>query len=169
MGSYISPMASRILFFKASIVFDCSPQIIVKWCQIAAVGWPNDISSAADNMIFKNRAQNIVSSFGCVACSAVLLKPNINFYEQKFFQHGPITIAIVSNGLSLLIFEEKLPNYAAGLKSATNSGSFWVGRLFIAFCAPNSTILLVYSPRSKWASSEKMICFAKIGFHRHTS
>ena len=35
--------------------------------------WPNENSSAADNAILKNRAQNIECSFGCVACSVVLL------------------------------------------------------------------------------------------------
>ena len=40
------------------------------------------------------------------------------FCEQKFVQHGPLTIAIDCNGLSLLIFEEKLPNYASEPKSA---------------------------------------------------
>ena len=65
-------------------------QIIVQRCQLlAAPRWPNDISSAADNAIFKNRAQNIECSFDCVARSAVLLKPNVanilllNFCEQK--------------------------------------------------------------------------------------
>ena len=81
----------------------------------------------ADNAIFKNRAQNIECSFACVARSAVLLKPNVanillfNFCELKFIQHGPITIAIDCNGLSLLIFEEQWPNYASGSKSAPNS------------------------------------------------
>ena len=94
-------------------------QIIVQRCQIAAPRWPNYISSAADNAIFKNRAQNIEFSFGCVACRVVLLKPNVanillfNFCEQKFVQHGPITIAIDCNGLFLLIFEEKWNNYAS--------------------------------------------------------
>ena len=79
------------------------------------------------------------------------LKPNVfNFCEQKFVQHGPITIAIDCNGLSFLIFEEKWPNYASGPKSAPNSDSFWVRRLFNicvrVFCAPNATILLVYIP-----------------------
>ena len=88
--------------------------------------------------------------------SAVLLKPNvanillINFCEQKFFQHGPITIAIDCNGLSLLIFEEKWPNYASAPKSAANSDSFWVRRLFNVCvrvcCAPNATIFLIYIP-----------------------
>ena len=126
------------------------------WCQISAPRWPNDISSAADNAIFNNRAQNINCSFSCVPCSAILLKPNVvnillfNFCEQKFVQHGPITIAIDYNGLSLLIFEEKLPNYASAPKSAPNSDWFWVCRLFNVwvrvFCASNATILLVYIP-----------------------
>ena len=132
------------------------PQIIVQQCQIATARWSNDISSATDNAIFKNRAQNIVCSFGCVVRRAVLLKPNVanillfNFYEQKFVQHGPITIAIDCDGLSLFIFEENWSNYAPGPKSAPNSGSFWVCRLFNVcvrvFCAPNATILLVYIP-----------------------
>ena len=56
-----------------------------------------------DNAIFKNRAQNIECSFGCVARSAVLLKSNVsyilrfNFCDQKFVQHGPITINIDCN------------------------------------------------------------------------
>ena len=82
-------------------------------------------------MIFKIRAQNIECSFGCMARSAILLKPNVgnillfNFCEQKFVQHGPTMIAIDRNGLSLLIFEEKWPNYASGPKSAPTSDSFW--------------------------------------------
>ena len=126
-------------------------------CQIASPSWRNDISSAADgNAIFKSRAQNIECSFGCVARSAVLLKPNVanillfNFCESKFIQHGLITIAIDCNVLSLLIFEEKWANYATGPKSATNCDSFWVRRLFnvcvLVFSAPNATIFLVYIP-----------------------
>ena len=63
--------------------------IMVQQCQIAGPSWPNNISSAADNAIFKNRAQNSKRSFGCVACSAVLCKPNVasiillNFYEKN--------------------------------------------------------------------------------------
>ena len=100
-------------------MFDGTPHLIVQRCQIAAPRWPNDISSAADNAIFKNRMQNIECRFGCAARSAVLLKPNVanillfNFCEQKFVQHGPITIAIDCNGLSLLIFEEKYHNYTS--------------------------------------------------------
>ena len=160
MCSCISAMASRKLSSKASIVssviliFDGIPQIIVQRYQIAAPRWPNDISSAADNAIFKNRAQNIKCSFNCVARSAVLLKPNVanillfKFCEQKFVQHSQLTIAIDCNDLFELIFEEKCPNYASGPKFAPNSVSFWVHRLFnvfvLVFCAPNATILLVY-------------------------
>ena len=53
---------------------------------------------------------------------------------------------------NFFIFEEKLPNYASGPKSAPKSDSFWIRQ----FC------LLTYTPRSKWASSEKMIFLAKI-------
>ena len=122
----------------------------------AAPRWPNDICSAADNAIFKNRAQNIEYRFSCVARSTVLLKPNVasillfNFCEQKFIQHGPITTAIDCNGLSLLIFKEKWLNYASGQKSALNSESFWVCWLFnvcvLVFCASNATIFLVCIP-----------------------
>ena len=118
-----------------TLMFDGTPQIIVQSCEIAAPRWPNSISSAGDNAIFKNRAQNIECSLGCVARSAVLLKLNVanilffNFCEKKFVQHGPITIATDCNGLSLLIFEEKLPNYTSKPKSASNSDSCWVRRL----------------------------------------
>ena len=94
-----------------TLIFDGTPQTIVQRWQIAVPRWPKDNSFAVDNAIFKNRAQNIECSFGCVACSAVLLKPNVanillfNFCEQKFVQHDPITIAIDCIGLSLIIFE----------------------------------------------------------------
>ena len=96
----------------------------------------------------------MADSFGCVVCSAVLLKPNVahillfNFCEQRFVEHGQITFAIECNHHSLLIFEENCPNYASGPKFAPNSHSFWVCQFFNVcvrvFCAPNSTILLVY-------------------------
>ena len=50
-----------------------------------------------------------------MACSAVLLKPNVanillfKFCEQKFVSHGPITIAIDCNGLSLFVYEKNGP------------------------------------------------------------
>ena len=42
-----------------------------------------------------------------------------NFYQQKFIQHGPITSPLIVT--TLLIFEEKWPNYASGPTSAANS------------------------------------------------
>ena len=97
-------MDSRILSFKA---FDGTPQIIVQRCQIAASRWPNNISTAADNAIFKNRAHNIECSFGCVAPSAVLLKPNVanilffNFCEQKLDNFACLYICQDQNELHL--------------------------------------------------------------------
>ena len=86
------------------------------------------------------RAQNIECSFGCVTpCTVLWNQTNIfpfNFCEQKFLQHGPITI-----GLSLPIFEEKWSNYASGPKSAPNSDPFLMRRLFnvcvLVFCVLN--------------------------------
>ena len=165
MCSCISPMVSRILNslcpVDITLIFGGTLQIIVQPCQIAA---PNDISSAADNVILKNRSQNIECSFNRVARSAVLLKPNIlifHFCEQKFVQHGPITIAINSNSHTLLIFEEKWPDSASGPISVPNSDSFWVRRLFNVCARIFCDILLVflYSPRSKWVSYKRMIFF----------
>ena len=113
-----------------------------------------------------------------MARSAVLSKPNVaniplfNFCEQKFLQHGPIIMAIDCNGLSLLIFEKKSPNYAPEPKSAPNINSFWVLRWnfsmyacgFSIFCALNATILLVYIPaKIKMSFIWKDDFFAKIG------
>ena len=56
--------------------------------------------------------QNVECNFGCVARNAALLQSNVanslllKFCEQKFVQHGSITITIDCNGLSLLIFEK---------------------------------------------------------------
>ena len=118
------------------------------------------------------RSSKTGCSFGCVARSAVLLKPNVanillfNFCEQKFVQNGLITIAIDCTGISLLILEEKWPNYACGQISAPNSDSFFVRRLFNVcvqwgFSVPQMRqfCLFTYPPRSKWTSSEKMIFF----------
>ena len=156
LGSDTQNVAIFRYFLRFALIYWQTHFNIVQRCQIAAPRWPNDISSAADNAIFKNRAQNIEFCFDCVAHSAVLLKPNVvnillfNFYEQKFVQHGPITFAIDCNGISLLIFEEKWLNYASGPKFTPNSDSLWVRRLFNVcvriFCAPNVSILLVYIP-----------------------
>ena len=65
-------------------------------------------------------------------------------------QMVPISFSsiFVNKILSLLIFKEKFSNYASEAKSAPNSDSFWVLRLFNVcmrvFCVPNATILLVY-------------------------
>ena len=137
---------------------------MVQRCQIAAQRWLKDISSAADNAIFKTMAQNIECSFGCVAHGAFLLKPNVaniflfNFCEQKFAQDGSIMIAIDYKGLCLFFFEEIWPNYTYGLKSAANCDLSWVRRLFNV-CV--RVFLFTYPPRSKWASSEKMIFLPK--------
>ena len=42
--------------FGVTLISDGTPQIIAQRCQSAAPRWPNDISSAADNAIFKNMA-----------------------------------------------------------------------------------------------------------------
>ena len=56
----------------------------------------------------------------------------------------------------------------SGPKLAPNGDSFWVRRLFnvcVRFSVPQMLqfYLFTYPPRSKWASSEKMIFFARIG------
>ena len=115
-----------------------------------------------------------------MARSAVLVKPNVanillfNFREQTFVQHGPITIAIDCNGFSSLIFEEIWLNYYFGLKSAPNSDSFWVRRVFnVCMYAMYARMcglfvpqmrqfcLYTYPPRSNWAASEKIIFLPK--------
>ena len=55
----------RLWLVGVAFFFDGITQIIVQRCQIAAPTWPNDISSADVNAIFKNRAENIEFSFGC--------------------------------------------------------------------------------------------------------
>ena len=70
------------------LIFDGTPQTIIQQCQIAALRWPNVVSSAAANAIFKIRALNIECSFSCVALSAVLLLPksfsSIFIYKNTF-------------------------------------------------------------------------------------
>ena len=96
------------------------------------------------------------------SCWNQMLPISSSSISNQFVQHGPITITIDCNALSLLIFKEKWPNYASEPKSAPNSDSFCGRRLFSVcmrvFCAPNATIcLFTCPPRSKWASSENMI------------
>ena len=129
------------------------------------------------------RSSKTGHSFGCVARSGVLLKPNVanillfNFCEQKFVQHGPIMIAIDCNGFSLLIFVAKWPNCAFGPKSAPNSDSFWVRRFFNVcvgvFCVPNATILLaekmIFLPKSAYSVSQSQVHFPALfkRIHNH--
>ena len=149
-----------------ALIFDDTPQIIVQRCKIAAPSWPNDISTATDNVVFKNRAQNIKSS-------AVLLKPNVanillfNFCEQKFVQHDPITIAIDCNGLSCSFLKKNGPIMPLDQNPHQTVTRFeWVGFSMYAcgFSVPQMRqfCLYTYPPRSKWASTEKIIFFCQI-------
>ena len=99
---------------------------------------PKDISSAADNEIFKNRAQNIECSFGCV--------------EQKFFQHGPIH------------FQGKVAQLCLWTKIRTKHWLVLGASAFLCTRAGfvRQFCLFTYPPRTKWAPSEKMVFFAKI-------
>ena len=83
--SCISSMGSRILSFKASIAYGLSAQHLSLTAThkqqsngVKAPRWLNDISSAADNPIFRNRAQNI-------ECSAVLLKQMLPISSSSIF------------------------------------------------------------------------------------
>ena len=87
-----------------TLIFDGTPQIIVQRCQIAAPSWPNNISSAADNAIFKSRVQNIEFSFGCVARSAILLKLMVFSFLPK------IVHFISKNAISCLFLENVSPS-----------------------------------------------------------
>ena len=49
--------ASIVWLVSVKLIFHGTLQIIVQRCQIAAPRWPDDICSAADNAIFKNRSQ----------------------------------------------------------------------------------------------------------------
>ena len=107
--------------------------------------------------MFKNRTQNIECSFGCVARSAFLLKPNVanilffKFCEQKFVKHSPIT----KKNYPIMPLDRN-PH-----KTVTRFGC--VG--FSLYACKFSVLLMrqfclfTYPPRSKWASSEKMIFF----------
>ena len=67
-------------------------------------------------------------------CSKLYIGSRKKGICEKFVQHGPITIAVDCNGLSLLIFEEKWSNYASGPKAAPDSNLFNVS--VRVFCAP---------------------------------
>ena len=85
-----------------TLILDRTPQIIVQRCQVIAPRWLNDISFAADNTIFKNRAQNIECSFGWMTRSAVLLKIKINFiWKEGFFFFLPKSASTVSRSVAI--------------------------------------------------------------------
>ena len=151
-------MVNCLWLVAVTLIFDGIPQIIIQRCQLAVPRWPNDINSADDNAILKNSSQNIECSFGCVARSTVLLKPKaanillLNFCEQNFVQYGPITIAIICNGLSLLIFEKNSPSMPLGQnphQTVTRFGCVGFSMYVCGFSVPQRS-------RSKWAPSEKM-------------
>ena len=97
-------------------------------------------------------------SFACVARTVVLLKPNVatillfNFCEQKFVQHGPITIVIDFKGLSLLIFEEKW-------QTVTRFGGVGFSMYACGFSVPKCDNFSCLHIRQ--ASSENMIFFCQ--------
>ena len=101
--------------------------------------------------------------------SAVRLKPNIGnilFFLSSCSYRSPLTVTVSPCSFSKK--KKKWPNYASGQKSAPNSDSFWVRRLFNVcvriFCATNATILLVYIPaKIKMSFNWKYDFFAKIG------
>ena len=117
---------NRLWMVSVTLILNGSPHKIVQRGQITAPRCPIDIRISADYSIFENGAQKIDGYVGCVANGPVLLKPSvvhvilINFWKQKFLEHGTITLAIDRNGGSLLIFEEKWPNDATVPKSAPN-------------------------------------------------
>ena len=126
---------NRLRMVSVTLILNGSPQKIVQRGRITAPKRPMDIRISDDYSIFENGAQKTDCYVGCVASIPVLLKPNVvhvilfNFWKQKFVEHGTVTLAIDRNGGSLLIFEEKWPNYATVPKSAPNSYSLWVHRL----------------------------------------
>ena len=93
------------------------------------------------------------------------------FCEQKFVQHGPITINIDCNDLYLLIFEEKMAQVWFGTKNRTKQWFVLGASVFQCVCvrvvfAPNATTLLVYMPTKAQTQLRfiwKYDCFAKIG------
>ena len=84
MCSYIS--LNCLWLVGVALIFDGILQKIVQRCQIAAARWPNDISSAADNAIFKNRAQN--SKLPRFSSSIFVNKTSFNMARKQL----PLTV-----------------------------------------------------------------------------
>lgn len=80
-----------------------------------------------------NRVSNIVPTLSVT----VVISSQVRSERKKYWS----TVSGERNGQTLVIFEEKWPNYTAGPKSAPNS-DFGVHRIF---CAQNLTVFLVYT------------------------
>ena len=115
---------------------------------------------------YTNKEFKILSFNWCPNIANILL---FNFFEQKFVQHGPMRIALDWNGLFLLIFKEKngpiMPLNQNLHQTVTRFGCVGFSMHACGFAVPQMRqfCLFPYPPSSKWASSEKMIFFAKIG------
>ena len=125
-------------------------QIIVQRCQIAAPKWPNDFSSAADNAVFKNRAQYIECSFVAPCCWNQILPISSSsiFVNENSFNMARLR-SLLTLTASPSSFSKKnypiIPLDQNPHQRLTRFGC--VGFSMYAcgfFCAPNATILLVY-------------------------
>ena len=88
------------------LVFDGSSQIIVQHCEIATPRLLNDISSAADNAIFKNRAQSW-NQLLPIASSSIFMKKVLflyNFYLNYKIAHCWFTSIVFIFSLKLFLF-----------------------------------------------------------------
>ena len=120
MCSCISPMASRILFFKAQL------------------------------------------SLACRHNTYLSLHPTNN--SPTVSNHSSDVAKRHHNGLSLLIFEENgpiMPLHQNRHQTVTRFGCVGFSMYVCGFSVPQMRqfYLFTYLPRSKWASSEKMIFF----------
>lgn len=63
-----------------------------------------------------------------------------------FLNKNSFNLARLRNGHSFLILEEKLPNYASGLKSVPNSDSSWMHREYMRarFLCINATTFVLF-------------------------
>ena len=140
---------NRLWMVSVTLILNGYPQKIVQRAQMTTPSRRIDIRISSDYSIFENGAQKIICYFSYVASGPVLLKSNVvyaillNFWKQKFVEHGMVALAIDRNSGSLLI----LPNDATVPKSVPNSHSLWMHRLLnndiLFFWAPNATILLI--------------------------
>ena len=106
-------MVSRILSLKASIIW-----LVGETRKGVRSQFLGGQTTPAVRLTMRSSKIGLKTSIVASAVWHVLLKPNVAV------QHGPIKIVIDCNGHSLLIFEEKCPNYASGPKSAPNSAGF---------------------------------------------